>query len=123
MLTPAALALLPDIEKRCNNELGEPDSWGGIAPAQIIRDGYDRSALYKIIDANDPRRLRLKVPTLIQQGTADALVFPAFSDEVVASLKDNGAKVDYRKYDGADHGSVIPAGRKDTLAWLKQVFK
>ena len=123
MLTPAALGLLPDIEKRCNNELGEADSWGGIAPAQIIRDGYDRSALYKIIDANDPRRLRLKVPTLIQQGTADALVFPAFSDEVVASLQDNGAKVDYRKYDGADHGSVIPAGRKDTLAWLKQVFK
>jgi pimeloyl-ACP methyl ester carboxylesterase len=122
-LSPAALALLPDVEKRCNAGLGEADSWGGIAPASILRDGYDRSALYKLIDANDPRRLRIKVPVFMQQGTADGLVFPAFTDEVVASLKKNGATVDYRKYDGADHDGVFPAGRPDSVSWLKKTFK
>jgi len=123
MLTPAALALLPDIEKRCNDELGAADSWGGIAPAAIRREGYDRTALYKTIDANDPRRLRITVPILMQQGKADALVFPAFTDAVVAALKANGSKIDYRSYDGADHGSVIASGRKDTIAWLKGIFR
>jgi len=120
MLTPQAQALLPDLERRCNAGLGQADSWGGLAPADIIRAGYDRTALYRVIDANDPARLAIHVPVLVQQGQADALVFPAFTDALVKSLEANGAKVEYRTYPGADHGGVITAGRTDADGWLKQ---
>jgi len=123
MLTPAALALLPDIEKRCNADLAKTDSWGGIGPGSIIRDDYDRTALYKVLDANDPRVLKLTVPTLMHQGTTDVVVFPFFTDEVVEKLKANGADVDYRKYPGADHNSVVAAGRADSKAWIAQILK
>ncbi len=123
MLTPAALALLPDVETKCGSDLNAATSWGGIAPSQIIRAGYDRTALDRIIDASDPSRLKITVPTLIQQGEADVLVFPAFSDGLVAALTANGATVDYRKYPGVDHGGTVTGGRADTNAWLKKILK
>jgi pimeloyl-ACP methyl ester carboxylesterase len=120
MLTPAAQALLPDVERRCLADLGKSDSWGGLAPASILRTDYDRTALYAAIGANDPMRLRLRVPVLVQQGLADLLVFPSFTDAVVKALRTNGARVDYRTYAGADHPGVVGAGEADTAAWLKQ---
>ena len=123
MLTPPALGLLPQVEDRCTDGLGRPGSWGGIAPAKILREDYDRRALHRTLDANDPRVLSLTVPVLVQQGMADALVFPAFTDALVAALEANGARVDYRTYPGADHDGVVAAGRADGDAWLAQRFK
>ena len=123
MLTPAAQALLPQVEQRCQDDLGKSDSWGGIAPAQILKDGYDRTALYRAFDESDPMRVTIKVPVLAQQGTDDQLVFPFFTDAVVDGLRTNGATVDYRKYPGADHNGVVGAGRADTDTWLAQRLK
>lgn len=123
MLTPPALGLLPQVERRCQADLARADSWGGIAPGRILREDYDRTALYRTLRANDPRTLRLRVPALVQQGTADALVFPALTDAVVAALEANGARVDYRTYPGADHNGVVAAGRADGDAWLAQRLK
>ncbi|HEY8583255.1 MAG TPA: lipase family protein, partial [Capillimicrobium sp.] len=117
MLAPAALELLPEVEERCTTELGSPDSWGGIAPAAILRAGYDRGELARRLRANDPRTLKLRVPALVQQGSADTLVFPAMTDAVVAALEASGARVDYRTYPGADHNGVVAAGRADTDRW------
>lgn len=123
MLTPAALALYPQVNTKCLGELGKADSWGALAPAQIIADGYDRTALYKVLDASDPMSLSIKVPTLIQQGDADGTVFKAFTDPLVDGLKKNGANVDYKVYTGADHSGVVSAGLADATAWLKTVLK
>jgi dienelactone hydrolase len=123
MLSPAARAVLPQVQTRCQDDLAKTDSWGGIAPAAILKDGYDRTKLYATLDRNDPRSVRIPVPVYVQQGLADLLVFPTWTNAVVAALRDNGAKVTYQTYPGADHGGVVTAGRADTAAWLAQRLK
>jgi len=44
-------------------------------------------------------------------------VFPIFTDPLVTSLRANGAKVTYKKYDGIQHGPVVAAGDADALAF------
>ncbi len=123
LLTPAAQALYPQVETKCLGDLSKTDSWGAIAPSQIVRDGYDRTNLYKILDASDPTNLTINVPTLIQQGDADSTVFKSFTDPLVDGLKAKGAAVDYKVYPGIDHGGVVAAGLTDATAWLKTVLK
>ena len=45
LLTPAAFALVPAVQRECTAALSAPNSWGGLAPAQIQRPGADPTAL------------------------------------------------------------------------------
>ena len=45
LLTPAAYALVPAVQRECTAALSAPNSWGGLAPAQIQRPGADPTAL------------------------------------------------------------------------------
>lgn len=122
LLTPAALALYPQVATKCLGQLGQSDSWGGLPPAQIVASGYDRAPLYKVLDASEPSNLKITVPALVQQGDADTTVFKSFTDPLVASLNANGGAVDYKVYPGVDHGSVVAAGQDDASLWLKNVL-
>ena len=122
ILSPAALALYPQVDKTCLGQLGQSDSFGGLAPSQLVAAGYDRTRLNKVLDASDPSRLKITVPALIQQGDADGTVFKSFTDPLVTSLNTNGGAVDYKVYPGVDHGSVVAAGLDDASLWLKNVL-
>jgi pimeloyl-ACP methyl ester carboxylesterase len=125
LLTPRAFKLFPQVETKCVDQLSANNSWGQLPPADIISPTYNRAPFYAVLTANEPSNLHLTVPTLIQQGTADTTVFPFLTDQLVASLKANGAKIDYKKYQGADHSGVVqlPAPVEDSTAWLKKDLK
>jgi pimeloyl-ACP methyl ester carboxylesterase len=124
LLTPTAYKLVPDTETECVGQLSARNSWGGLAPADVINPSYDRTALYTVLDANEPSTLHIKVPTLVQQGDDDAVAFKFLTDPLVASLKANGASVDYKTYPGVDHdGIVVGAPAADATAWLKTVLR
>jgi dienelactone hydrolase len=98
------ISLLPDVYSRCLPGLQRSDSWGGVAPRDLLRSDADFGPLYKIFDANDPGALNLHVPVFIGVGTADSAFPPALVRTLVDRLRANGAKVKYRTYEGIEHG-------------------
>lgn len=76
LLTPAAYALVPEVGRECLPQLSEPNSWGGLAPAAIVNPTADTTAVYKVLNAENPA-LKIAAPVLILQGEADTTVFPA----------------------------------------------
>ena len=118
LLTPQAYALLPDVERRCLGQLSEPDSWGGVAPANLLAAGADRGALNAEIAANDPEKLHFTVPVLLLQGTADTSVYRSFTDGLDTSLVAGGADVTYKTYPGVDHYPLLAAAQADATAFF-----
>ncbi|MEA2494611.1 MAG: hypothetical protein QOJ29_2522 [Thermoleophilaceae bacterium] len=122
LLTDKAAALFPSVEEKCLSELYGADSWGGIAPSEILKSDADRGPLLAAADKNDPENLKIRTPIYILQGASDGTVLPLFTDQLVKELKDKGVKVLYKKYKGVDHSPVVHAARKDARAYLKKIF-
>jgi pimeloyl-ACP methyl ester carboxylesterase len=123
LLSPAAAALYPQTLTRCLGDLSKTDSLGGLTPAQLLRDGTDRTALFAVLGKNDPQHLRIKTPLFMAQGTADTTVIPTFTDQLDQELTAKGTKIDYRHYQGVTHGGVVPAANRDALAWARKLLK
>lgn len=123
-LSDAAARLLPDVGRRCLNDLTKHDSWGGLAPADIPGPRYDgefRDRFDAILDANDPRAAALgTIPVRIDQGMADAVEPAPLTEDLVAEQRARGADITYTRWPTATHVDITadtqagPAG----AAWL-----
>lgn len=120
LLTPEAAALVPQVEQKCLGQLSAPDSWGALAPAQIVRDDADTTELYATLAANDPGTLHFTSPVEIVQGDKDTTVFPSFTDALVKQLKASGASLTYDVLPGVQHGPVVEKGATKALAFFKK---
>jgi fermentation-respiration switch protein FrsA (DUF1100 family) len=89
--------------------LAKSDSFGGVAPAGLFQQGADLTPITKALDANDAETLKIRTPVRIEQGKADATVFPQFTDQLFGELKGKGVTVTYKTYDGVDHGEAVTA--------------
>jgi dienelactone hydrolase len=118
-LTPDALALYPQTKTLCYDALSQSDSFGGLPLNDILKSGQDLTPLLNTIGESDPEHLRMRTPVRIEQGTADATVIPAFTQQLVDEYKTNGVKVVYKTYDGVSHGGVVDAGAKDATSYIK----
>jgi pimeloyl-ACP methyl ester carboxylesterase len=123
LLSDAGAALYPQTLTACYDDLREPGSFGGMAPAEILREGADRTALFAALGQSDPERLRIRTPVRIDQGDADATVFKVFTDQLVDKYRATGAKVSYGIYKGVDHHGVMTAAAKDATRWIKARFR
>jgi pimeloyl-ACP methyl ester carboxylesterase len=119
-LSDQAAALYPQVDEKCLGEMFGPDSWGGVPPASIVRDGVDISPVLAAVDKSDPENLKIKTPVMIAQGTSDTTVVPLFTDQLDNELKAKGVKVVYKKYTGINHTGIPQAARKDARAYLKK---
>jgi pimeloyl-ACP methyl ester carboxylesterase len=118
LLTPQALALYPQIDEKCLPELGKPDSFGGLPTSQLIRADANTDAVVAALGKqDDPEDLKISTPVVIEQGTADTTVFPAFSQQTADALKTT-----YKTYDGLTHGTIVTAAKPqaDATAYLKK---
>ena len=122
ILTPAALALMPQTLDRCSGALYRPDSWGGLVPASAFRSDAVMQPLLKVAAASDAGPLKIGVPVLILQGSTDTTVPKASSDALDKALCANGATVRYEVYAGLGHRPVVPASIDDALAWIAGRF-
>jgi pimeloyl-ACP methyl ester carboxylesterase len=123
LLSDQARALYPETLIKCVPTLGQSDSWGGLAPADIFRQGADLSRAVKGLDASDPENLKLTTSLDIEQGKADTTVFPAFTDQLVQQLRKRGAKVVYKTYENTSHGGVVVTAADHATAYIKSRFK
>ncbi|WP_278265325.1 lipase family protein [Nocardia sp. AG03] len=121
-LTPRGLDLLAQADNACVAQLRATDSWGGAAPADVFVENADLRPLQKVLDDNDPSSLKPTVPLLVQQGSADTVVFPLATEAMLAEQRVKGQAVDSRTYQGSDHRGVLEAGFDDALGWIDARF-
>jgi predicted esterase len=122
ILTPAALALLPQTLQRCSSELYGADSWGGIVPSAAFRSDAVVEPLLRFAATNDAAALHPAVPLFIAQGSADTTVPQTSSDALDKALCANGVTVRYDVYQGIPHRPIVPAALNDALEWIGARF-
>jgi pimeloyl-ACP methyl ester carboxylesterase len=118
LLSDDFLAFWPDTKSDCLSELAVPSKLGGLAPANMIRPGYDRTRMYEILDAQNPA-VKTSAPILLAQGDADSTVPKILTDMLEPKLLENGDKVDYKVYPGATHGGVVATAEPDVMAFFE----
>jgi dienelactone hydrolase len=122
ILSDKAAALYPQTLTECYDRLKLASSFGGLAPAELLRPGADRAPLLAALAKNETSGLRIGTPVRIEQGAADTTVFKAFTDQLVDEYRKAHLKVSYRSYPGVDHGGVVKAAAKDATTWIKGRF-
>jgi len=70
------------------------------------------------LHANSAGNTTTRAPILVVQGTADDLILPGLTDAFVQKACHEADTVDYSRYLGADHFTVIFAARADVLNWF-----
>jgi alpha-beta hydrolase superfamily lysophospholipase len=122
ILTPEALSHLSQTRLECVSKTLSEGYWAKAIPKEQFIPGADLSAVLRLADANDPGVVRIPVPTLIMQGTADVTVDPADTDLLVRKLCNTGVEVAYRAFPGADHETVVKEGNGEAQAWVQARF-
>lgn len=118
ILSDEVLGLYPRLQSECFAQLAAPDALGGIAPSNLFRAGADLTALRATLATMNPA-VRSSAPILIAQGSADATVFPIFTQQLSRELTKLGNRVSYKEYRGMDHSTIVNAARASTLAFFR----
>jgi pimeloyl-ACP methyl ester carboxylesterase len=111
VLSDETVAALPALERGCLADLARPEAFGPISPSELLRPGADTSALSRGLEGMNPA-VRIRVPVLIVQGSADAIVPPALTDALAGQLERLGVRLRYRRLASVDHVGVVAAGHR-----------
>lgn len=124
-LSDKALALWPDLERLCLEDLSHPDSWGGLAPSELKGDrGDDVAAEFKRALREDDVRLlpmRLDVPIRIDAGIYDLVAHLPYTEQLVMEYRERGYEVTYERWP-ADHSPTADMAAPAIAAWVMQRF-
>jgi pimeloyl-ACP methyl ester carboxylesterase len=126
LLGDRAAALYPQTLTQCLGALASASSFGGIAPADLLRRGADLNPLLKALSQLvDPEDLRIRTPVQVQQGTADQTVYKLFTDPLVDEYKQHGVKVTYKTYEGVTHGGAVTDAHSaaDATKYIRARFR
>lgn len=116
VLTPEAREQAKVALTACSGDVLQ--AFSGDHAALLASDPLADPQLAAILHENSAGNRRTPAPILVVQGTADATIPKVLTDAFVAKACAGGDQVDYRTYEGADHGTVIAAAQSDVLAWL-----
>ena len=120
LFTDKFAALYPETLTKCQPQLGQSDSMGGLAPSEFFKDDADLSGLVSAVDKSDPENLTIKSPLDVEQGNQDSTVFPSLTDDLVKKLRSRGGKIVYKKYDNTSHGGVVVSAADHATKYIKQ---
>jgi pimeloyl-ACP methyl ester carboxylesterase len=112
-------ALYPDTLTKCQPQLAQSDSVGGLAPSELFQQNTDLGPLTAALDVSDPENLKIKSPLDVEQGEADTTVFPGLTQDLVKQLRGRGSKVVYKTYKGVSHGGVVVSAADHATKYLK----
>jgi acetyl esterase/lipase len=119
LFTDKFAALYPETLSKCQPQLAQPDSIGGLAPSEFFKQNSDLSGLTNAVDKTDPENLKVKGSLDVEQGNADTTVLPGLTDDLVKQLRSRGAKIDYKKYANTSHGGVVVTAAVHATKYLK----
>jgi pimeloyl-ACP methyl ester carboxylesterase len=118
----AALQFYPQVDRVCLGELNRADSFGGLAPAQLVRPGADLTRLAEILDAQNPS-LKIAAPVLLAQGLSDGTVMPFMTNQLDTELRGKGNRVTYLTYPGVEHVGIVGAADQRTRSFFAARLK
>jgi alpha-beta hydrolase superfamily lysophospholipase len=116
VLTPEAVAESGVVDTACVADVLR--QFAGTSTAVLAHDPESTPPWPALIHESSAGHRPAGAPLLVAQGAADQLVLRPLTDAWVATECATGDVIDYRVYDGADHGSIIDAARKDVVAWM-----
>jgi pimeloyl-ACP methyl ester carboxylesterase len=122
LLSPRGAALFPLALTRCLPDLAA-GPFNGVAPADLVRPDADLTRLVARLNANDPEELTFHTPARVEQGTADSVVLPVLTDQLVAGYRQRHLPVTYARYPGVDHFGLVSAAADDATAYLARRLK
>ena len=121
-LSDRAAALYPQTLTKCLGQLNAADSFGSVAPADLLRSDVDTAPIAAALAQRaDPDRLKIRTPLRIQQGETDATVFKTFTDQLVAGYSEGAKDLTYKVYPGVDHAGAVTNARsaKDATSFIR----
>ncbi|MEV7006887.1 lipase family protein [Streptosporangium sp. NPDC051022] len=116
LLTPEAKPLLTAGRTGCLAQIREVAAT--IPVNNVFAQGADLGPLTRYLQTQEPAGIAVRVPTLVAQGTDDALVSKQSTDHLVGTMCAKAKKVDYRVYQGADHRAAVAASFGDALEFV-----
>lgn len=120
LMSPAALALYPQTLTQCLTQLSAPGSFGGLTPAAIFRPGAPIGPAAAALDRfDDPEKLTIRTPVLLEQGLGDTTVLPGFTTELAQELEAHHAHVTLHTYPGVTHVGVTVSAAADATAFIR----
>jgi alpha-beta hydrolase superfamily lysophospholipase len=122
ILKKQALDHLPETLHACITATVSKGYWATAIPKDQFLPKADLTSVLKVAAQNEPNGLRINVPTLVAQGTADDTVMPRWTDNVVDSLCRNGAPLEYVVQRGATHETVLASSTVQMKAWVDARF-
>lgn len=122
ILTPEAIAHLPDLHVECMTHALTKTYWASAISKDQFVAKPDIDAFLKMARRNEPGRLRISAPTLVLQGTADVTVFPNATDAMARQLCTRGNVLSYKPVAGADHNGSMKLGGEEAEAWIDDRF-
>lgn len=121
VLTPEGAAAVPEMMPLCL--LGQNKQLHAIATPLIgtfvKADPTTVEPWATFLQENTPGGTKIDVPVLVTQGLKDQLVVPTTTDALVQRLCAAGDEVQYRRYAGADHGTVGFRSVPLIIPWMK----
>ena len=122
ILTPQALAHLPETLQSCITKTSSAGYWATSIPKDQFIAGADLSAVLKVAAANEPGGLSIATPTLVVQGGMDDTVLPAWTDATAHSLCGNGNSLFYTVYPKATHETIPQLSDTQVQSWVAARF-
>ena len=122
ILTKQELDHLPETLHACITATVSKGYWATAIPKNQFLPGADLTSVLKVAAENEPNELKIGVPTLVAQGTADDTVMPAWTDNVVGSLCKSGTPLEYIVQHGATHETVLTSSTAQMKAWVDARF-
>lgn len=120
-LSDRAAALWPHLERRCLAGLSASDSWGGLAPADVLGPRGEEASqrLRDHLERTDVRHLPLRVPVRIEEGLLDAVAPAPFTELLARELGDAGVEVTLARWPSDHSGTNTEAQAvPDAAAWI-----
>jgi pimeloyl-ACP methyl ester carboxylesterase len=124
IVRPGARLLVRDIARRC---LAGRETLVSVAEAAMLATPIfavdPRTGPFgRRLDENIPRA-PIEVPVLIAQGLTDELVLPRLQEDYVKARCDAGQRLEYRRYEGRDHLSLVAPDSPltaDLVRWTQE---
>lgn len=123
MLTPQAMAIVPQLQTTCIDDLTDHSGWSSIVPRAIFRPQADVDDLYTDVAQNtDPEGFTIHVPVLLVQGGSDEYIDSRATLEVKDALCGAGTPATFDAFPSATHGSVLLQADAEVALWVAARF-
>ena len=123
MLSSDTVTLMPAAESQCLDELRSTLKSTPSLPKYFVKSSWgSHQALASYSQANHAGQAKATGPLFIAWGTSDPAISRASLDTFVSASCRLGSTVQFTKYAGANHSTVLADAKPDMLTWMSQQF-